>query len=127
MTLPTMTLQSIVKKWRDAIKNSSAISAFCKEKYGKDLTIFVGYNGKKPPHDEDCPFVVIFPGTKTEGLGEPEYQYMVSVGWAIIQSSIEVIDGVHEVQGVYETDQLGQLIYETIAVASNNYPITHVA
>ena len=123
--IPTISLQSIVEKWRDAIKNSAAISSFCQEKYGKDLTLFVGFNGKHPPQGHDCPYVVIFPGSKTEGLGEPEYQYMVSLGWAIKQDAVTVTDGVHEVLGVKESDQLGQLLYGAIAEASANYPVTH--
>ena len=124
--IPTITLQSIVEKWRDAIKYSSAISSFCQTKYGKPLTLYVGFNGKNPPKAENCPFAVIFSGTKTEGLGEPEYQYMVSIGWAILQDDVTITNGVHEVIGAKESDQLGQLLYEAIAEASTNYPVTHV-
>ena len=126
MAIQTITLESIVKKWRDAIKNSTAISAFCTTKYRKSLSLFVGVNGKKPPTENDCPLIIIFPGSKVEGLGESEYQYMISVGWSILQPSVTVVNGVSETTGTYETDELGQLIYAAIAEASLDYPITHI-
>ena len=123
---PTIPITDFTRKWRDAIANSAAISAFCSQKYGKPLSLYVGIDGKKSPTDKNCPLVVIFPGGKTEGIGEGEYSYTGSIGWSIVQPNVTVTDGLAENTGVYEADELGQLILTTIAEINPSYPVTRV-
>ena len=124
---PTIPITDFTRKWRDAIANSAAISAFCTQNYGKPLSLYVGIDGKKPPNDKNCPLIIVFPGGKTEGAGEAEYQYTSSIGWSIVQSTVTVNNGIAENAGIYEADALGQLILTTIAEINPSYPVTHVA
>lgn len=123
---PTIPITVFVRKWRDAIANSAAISAFCIQNYGKPLSLYIGIDGKKPPTDKNCPLVIVFPGGKVEGSGEPEYRYTGSIGWSIIQSNVNNHDGIAENTGLYEADELGQLILATIAEINPSYPVTRV-
>ena len=122
----TIPITVFIRKWRDAIANSAAISAFCIEKYNKPLSLYVGIDGKKPPTDKNCPLVIVFPGGKVEGGGEAECRYTGSIGWSIIQPGVANQDGITENIGLYEADELGQLILTAIAEINPSYPVTRV-
>lgn len=124
--IPTLKLSDIISKWRDALQASQPIQNFCLAQYGKVPTIFVGSNGKNLPTEADCPMIIIFPGTKAEGLELQEYKYKLTVGWTIAQNAVSVTNNVTEFQGVAECDALGQLIYLELAQLSPDNPISAV-
>lgn len=127
MTLPTVRLTAIADKWCQAIKNSTAINEYCQLKYGKLPKIYKSINGKKPPEDKDCPYIIVFIGKKTEGLGEPEYQYHAGVAWAIFNNGVPVeVDGIFAMPGNGECEDLGQLIWQEIAEVNPSYPVSTV-
>lgn len=132
----TLKLKTIAMCWRDIILSSDAIRNYCLDKYGKPPTIFMGVNGKKLPEDKHCPYICIMPGVKNEGLDQDPLTYGIAISWAIVQSDV-LVDGelrkwnenltgeVIEYLGVYESDDFGQLIYETIqAAVMDNHPVT---
>lgn len=124
--IPTLPLSDVIGKWRDALKASAAIQTYCTAKYGKTPNIYVGMNGKNPPVDSACPFIILYPGAKTEGLELQEYTYKVPIGWAIIQETSTVTGNVTEYAGVAECDGLGQLIYLELAQLSADNPVSVV-
>lgn len=124
MSEQTIDMYDILTVWRDAIKNSQPIIDFCLEKYNKLPTIFVGINFDAPPTDDDCPVIILMPGTKIEGQAITPFLYALSIGWSIYNEQTVVIDNVVEYVGIQQCSQLGQLIYETIAQVRPDYPIT---
>lgn len=170
----TLPLATIITAWAQALVRSAEINAFCLLQYRRTPTIFVGINKKKPPTEDDCPYIVIRPGAKEEGELDA-YSYVISVGWAIknenetrisednfeaawdevlkkdgdfliglegdplgqiYNSGARVIDTAfdttHEIHayntliqdGIYESDALGQKIYECLFDLSPHSPIT---
>lgn len=124
--IPTLKLSDILNRWRDAIQSSQAIREYCIAKYGRVPKIYIGMNGKQLPADSDCPFIVLYPGAKTEGLELQEYTYTLTVSWTILQSAINTANEVNEYTGVSECDNLGQLIYLELAQLSTDNPISAV-
>ena len=122
----TLKLSDIISKWRDALQASQAIQAYCLEKYNKAPQIFVGTNGKAQPADTDYPLVVLYPGSKAEGLELPEYTYKIAVGWTIRQEAKVMSGNITEYRGVSECDDLGQLIYLELANVSPDNPISEM-
>lgn len=121
--IQTLPLSTIVRVWRDLLAENSAINDYCITHYGRTPKIFVGINAKKPPTEADCPYIVIRPGAKEEGELE-EFRYVISVGWAVKNETQSQTGSVIEQNGVYECDDLGQLIYQALAEASANSPVT---
>jgi hypothetical protein len=172
--IKTLPLMTIITAWGKALGQNAEINAFCLSKYNKTPTIYVGINKKKPPTEDDCPYIVIRPGVKEEGELDV-YSYVISVGWAIknenetridegnfeaawddaskqdgdfpvglendplgriYNSGAYAIDRLfgtqHEIHafdallqdGVYESDALGQKIYECLFDLSPYSPIT---
>lgn len=124
--IPTLKLSDILHKWRDAIQASQPIQNHCAAKYGKAPKLYVGMNGKQPPADSDCPFIVLYPGAKSEGLELQEYAYTLTVGWTILQSATTTDNGTTEYLGAAECDDLGQLIYLELAQLGTDHPISAV-
>lgn len=121
--IQTLSLSTIVRAWRDLLAANATISDYCLARYGRTPRLYVGINAKKPPTEADCPYIVIRPGVKEEGELE-EFTYAISVGWAIKNENQTTNDNVIEQNGVYECDDLGQLIYQALAEASANSPVT---
>lgn len=122
--MQTIALETISKKLRDALVGDTAIATFCQAKYKKAPSFFVGFDAKSPPKDTQCPAIIILPGMKIEGDEIDEFQYMLTVSWSILNGAVTTTNGVVEFTGLYESDQLGQLILACLAEASTNSPIT---
>ncbi len=125
--IPTIPLETIAKKWRDALANSVAITDFCMTNYGKLHTVYVGVDPRKKPKAEDCPYLVIGGFTKQEGLEQSEYHYNGSVGWVVVEKNEAAVTGnIKELLGQYHVDELGQLIWQEIAAINPNYPLSEL-
>ncbi|MDF2631431.1 MAG: hypothetical protein K0Q85_27 [Caproiciproducens sp.] len=135
---PTLKLKTIAMTWRDILMESGKIRGFCQEKYGKPPTIFMGMNGQRLPVKETCPYIAIVGGVKKEGLEEESFLYHIGISWVIMQSNA-LVDGeikpwsekltgeTIECMGVYECDELGQLIYEVLQEAlGDSWPISKI-
>lgn len=140
--IPTLALTAFIEKWRDALVADAAIYAFCAENYGRPHKVYVGVPRKNPPTKADCPYIIIRPGSKVEGIAQEENNYLASVGWAILaevdsetttetlpvpgnEDPAETYDvSVIETPGIYEADELGQLILTAIDSVSGNNPIS---
>jgi hypothetical protein len=124
--IPTLNLDAIISKWRDTLQASQPIQSFCSTKYSKSPSIFVGVNGQSPPTGSNCPMIIIYPGSKSEGLELQEFMYKITVGWTVLQNAVTVSNNVTECTGVSECDALGQLIYQELAQISTDNPISVV-
>jgi len=122
----TLKLSDIISKWRDALKASTSIQTYCTTKYSATPKIYVGINGKSAPADTDCPLIILYPGSKSEGLELEEYTYKLTVAWIIIKEATTTTDNITEYTGVSECDELGQLIYQELAELSADSPISEV-
>lgn len=127
--LPTLALTSILTKWQTALLANDALNTFCLSKYGRKPHIYIGLDLRNPPADDDetqYPYIVLFPGPKTEGLNQTEYTYTPSVGWVLIQEAVTTGDNTTTYDGIIEVDEMGQLILQAVAEANPDYPVTQV-
>ncbi|MDR3562609.1 MAG: hypothetical protein P4N59_14405 [Negativicutes bacterium] len=124
--IPTLKLSDIISKWQTALQASQPIQNFCSSTYNKTPSIFVGINGQTPPATDKCPMIILYPGSKKEGLERQEFIYKLTIGWTIVQSATTVSNNVTAFNGVAECDALGQLIYMELAQISTDNPISVV-
>jgi hypothetical protein len=124
--IPTLAITSVMKKWLNALANDPDIKAYCLDKFGKEPTFFLEIDKRNPPKKEHCPFIVIWPGKKTEGLSNSSYPYSASIGWVILEEEKETTGNTIEYKGVYEADDLGQLILKAVSEVNPSCPITNV-
>ena len=124
LLVPTLALESIVKKWKDALVASTALNGYCQTNFGKLPKIYVGLDPRVSRTQTDCPYIAISPISKQEGLDHSEYKYTCIVGWVILNNDTTTTGNVTELDGVYQLDQLGQLIWQAIADINPNYPLS---
>lgn len=71
--------------------------------------------------------IILFPGNKDEGLEQDTFTYRASVGWSIVNETVDTsAPGIVKYPGVFESDHLGQLIWGVLAEASSDNPVSRV-
>ena len=123
--MQTIPLATIANRWVDAIKDNEKINAYCQAKYGKELTIFVGYDDVGAPLEEDCPCVIVLMDSKSEGLAD-SYSYTLQIVWGIYNNMPQKDGRIVRYTGAFETDELGQLLIECIMAVNPNYPVVNI-
>jgi len=114
-----MTLTSVVTAITNKIVASTAIPAWCTTNSFSALKIFVGLNGKNPPDETDCPYVIVYPSLWTEGEREGEWTWIVVVAWSVYKDSSTVAGNVTTLPGIGLTDALGELLWAEVKAACN--------
>jgi hypothetical protein len=121
-----LVLSDMVVKWKEQLTDSAPISNFCLTKYDKAPRLFVGVDPALLPGSSDCPYIIIQPVLKSEGTQRKHYRYTILVKWAVVNPEKVLNNGVTELTGLYDCDQLGQLILNEISQASPANPISYL-
>jgi len=109
------TLLSVSRRWGDAIATDREIDAWCRDHYGRGITVFVGINGKEPPRETDCPYVVIRPASSGIRQEEEIQRHEIVLGWVVSnRDERETTHGVREIAGLSESEDLGRMIFGLI-------------
>lgn len=122
--IQTIPLMDIAMRQAEALRDSQAIKGFCLSKYGKLPQIIVGHNVKQKPGKDDCPAILIPRLGKVEGEDSREFRYFTLVGWMIVNDQETAQDEIRILQGLEESDALGQMIYETLCLLNPSYPVS---
>jgi len=109
-----MKLMDIVSAIASKVASSSSISAWCTTNRFSPLKIFVGLNGKNPPTEKDCPYVIIYPSLWTEGEREGEWSWIVVVAWSVYNSGSTTSGNTVALAGLQQTDELGELLWSCV-------------
>lgn len=123
---PSLKLSDIIVKWRDVLVKSQEIDDFCQNRYAKPIKIFIGLDAEHPPADQDCPYILIRLGKKMEGADKKVYRYVIPVEWGIRNNTKIEDSNLVELPGLYDSDELGQLILTVLSNAGGNCPISKV-
>lgn len=126
MTMQTITMTAILQKMRDLLLASTAINNWSQTKYSRKPIIFIGADVTEPPEESTMPHIILLPEGKYEGLEESEHVYRVLVAWAVLDAGKTTGTQSLEYNGVYNSDALGQLIWECLSGVSANCPASRV-
>lgn len=124
--MQTISLSGMCSKIATALAASTAITSYCTTAYGSAPSIYVGINGKNPPNDTNCPFIVVMPGQKTEGPQIEEHVYQIMIGWGIVNTSATTSGKIITQTGLTQADAIGQLIYAALENAGS-YPPSQIS
>lgn len=124
--MQTLALSDIGSKVATALATSVEIDDWCQTKYDKSLTVYHGWNVRKPPTIEACPSAMVLPGSKIEGDEQSENHYSIRLHWAVMNEEMTTDDttGVNTYTGAVEVDELGQLFLAELAELSQGWPIS---
>ena len=121
--MPTIAIAQIAKRWRDAIATDTDIEAFCQTKYGRSIKAMLGFDSFDKPTDEDCPYATVVPLKKNEGLCNDKYTYVLAIGWAIVNDTVDRVGNKVTFPGVEEVEELGRLIFNAVAALNPEFPV----
>jgi hypothetical protein len=124
--IPSIAVFQIVTVFADALAADTTLNDYCQAQFGKDVTIYIGYNGQSLPGKTNCPYVVLNPDQKVEGADETVYQYTLTVDWAIANETQTTGGKIVKLNGVEQCDRLGQLILACLNQISGDHPIASV-
>lgn len=112
-----MTLMSVVNAIKTKLAASTAIASWCTTNSFSALKIFVGLNGKNPPTETDCPYVIVYPSLWTEGERESEWSWIIVVAWSVYNEASTTAGQVETLTGIGQCDALGELIWAEVKAA----------
>ena len=120
--MQTITITTILQKMRDFLLADAAIEAWAQTKYGRKPVLYVGVDLKKMPKEDTVPHIILLPDGKDEGLEQGTHVYQVIVAWCVRDTSVTTGAQSVEYEGLYNSDALGQLIWECLSNLSSNCP-----
>lgn len=130
--MQTISLTAIAGKLANAFAASTAIASYCVAAYSSGPHIFVGINGKNPPTENDCPYILVLPNQKTEGPQLEEHIYSLTIGWGIKDDTTTVTTAtatavtITTLDALTAADAIGQLLYAACESAGA-YPPSQIS
>ncbi len=76
-------LGAIASRWADMLATSTALNAWCEEKYGQEPHVCLGLNLKAPPGEDECPVVIVLPVSTTLTDESWPNDAVISVMWSV--------------------------------------------
>ncbi len=120
----TLSLNTICDKWLDILEKSEKLEEYCQTKYEKSPKFYLGGDPKNPPKETDCPYFVILPSGKDEGLSLSPFSYTVYILCAIAQSGIDKNGNETRLKGTEEISEISQIVYEELQTNLIENPIS---
>lgn len=117
--MKTAAIMELVELFLGGLSTSTVIEKWCLDKYQKTPWFISGMDYNKPPREEECPYIVIMPNEKLEGH-VAELRYGIIIAWCICNKETENKNNVTKFKGLYESDELGQLILKEAATVLKN-------
>lgn len=121
----TASLVNLTRLFAEKLADSEEIKQYCTEHYKKEQIVFLGTDLKQPPPQDTCPYIVVVPGEKQEGLTQKQFTYVVDIMWCISNKEITK-DKLVEFVGMDEADNLGQLILNTVVNSLKNSVVNQI-
>lgn len=121
----TASLVNLTRLFAEKLADSEEIKQYCTQHYKKEQIVFLGTDLKQPPSEDTCPYIVVVPGEKQEGLTQKQFTYVVDIMWCISNKEITK-DKLVEFVGMDEADNLGQLILNTVVNSLKNSVVNQI-
>ncbi|MFQ7192557.1 MAG: hypothetical protein ACLRPD_11670 [Megamonas funiformis] len=121
----TASLVNLTRLFAEKLADSEEIKQYCTDHYKKEQIVFLGTDLKQPPSEDTCPYIVVVPGEKQEGLTQKQFTYVVDIMWCISNKEITK-DKLVEFVGMDEADNLGQLILNTVVNSLKNSVVNQI-
>ena len=115
-----MDTSTLLETYKDALSQDSALSTWANTNYGKTHQIFVGVNSNNPPAESECPYLAIYPASKTIGLGSDNKSDNVVVVCAVSDETFVTNpeQNVTEFTGIQRLEAYRKLALEALVAAN---------
>ena len=90
---------TLIGKIRDAVKSASGITSWCTTNYGQQHKVYIGYDEKNLPDQDDYPIIVISPTGQHAALDDYG-EFGVEIGYGLVDAAEGTSGNVITYQGV---------------------------
>jgi hypothetical protein len=91
-----MTLNTIAKAIRNAIRDDASLVSTCDTLFGKRHLVFYSADGTHSPTVDECPCFSIHPASKSVGVNLPSQSFAVRIAISILQGDPDI--GVNDIE-----------------------------
>ncbi len=112
-----MNINTLLGNLATAISTNAALSAWCNTTYGHAHKVYVNLDHRNPPGDADCPFVVLYPISKSAGMGTSVKRHTFEVDCCIYDDTTRTTGQVLEYNAIRRVEEFRKLIETAIASA----------
>ena len=125
-SLRMITYTDILEKMKIVLVDDITLWEWCEINFNSSPKIFIGIDDRNPPGKKDCPLIILRPSSAGAEIGQEQspHIYKVLVDWAILDETVNANDNLVEYQGVYEADNMGQLIWQALKSFSDNVSLS---
>lgn len=113
-----MNIKTLIDAFSETIAQDSELTAWCQSTYGNGHTVYVNVDERNLPGKEGCPFVALWPETKSVGLERSTKNHHISVICCIYDKTKRTnagIDNIIEFMGVGNVEDLRKKVETAIA------------
>jgi hypothetical protein len=118
-----MDINTLQNNIANAINDNDAVNTWCAIKYGRSPKIYIGFNSRKPPGEDDYPLVRVNKTSKTMGYDLDRAEYGVSVLCGIFAADEEELarERIIQYESIDDIESFRKLV-ETALVAEIESP-----
>ncbi len=86
-----MDMKTLLKSVKEAIHDDGDTQAWCSVNYSRRHKVYVGVDRRKPPDEDDCPLVSVFPIGKIAGMELEVMDHMIGVSCVLYDADTETV------------------------------------
>ncbi|WP_054031019.1 hypothetical protein [Desulfatitalea tepidiphila] len=109
-----MNINTLLGNLATAISTNAALTTWCNTTYGHAHKVFVNLDHRNPPGDSDCPFVTLYPISKSAGLGVSTKRHAFEVDCCIYDDTTRTTGQVLEYNSIRRVEEFRKLIESAI-------------
>ena len=109
-----ITLDALAQTAAQVLRDNQPLSEWIGAEYGKEMTVIIGLDARKPPGLKETPFILIRAPRMDGGLEADQNNYTLMVDWGLNEPGIETADGITKYKGHAQADAMGNLILDAI-------------
>ncbi len=113
-----MNINGIIDLFSSGVAAHPALTTWANTTYGRSHKIFVNFDKRNPPGEAECPFVVIYPMSKTAGISVGEKKHAFEVDCCIYDESTRSTGQIIEYNSVRRIEEMRKLV-ENVLVATD--------
>jgi len=80
-------INTIIEDLTAALAADATLTNWGVATYGQDVTILENCDPRNEPESDDCPLIIVFPGSKIAGVGQPNKSHVIEVSCGVYDST----------------------------------------
>ena len=119
-----MKTNELLQEVRNAVSSDLVLDAWCRSKFGKAVTVYLGRDAQEPPPAEDCPVVVIVGVDQVRGASRSELTWRVHFNVGVNNGEVVAAGNTKTYTGFLQAEELREQAEDAVYRAMHGLPDT---